>query len=93
MHESNLYEYDLSLLAVSRDLIPRFELCQFDETLNVFCPYSIQLNKTFCVDNFARSLPASILVAKSRNKKVRGQSPCANNVGNLQNLTFYVWFC
>ena len=91
MRESNLYEYDL--LAVSRDLIPRFELCQFDETFNVFCLYSIQLNKTFCVDNFARSLPASILVAKSRKRKVRGRSPRMKNVGNLQNLAFYVWFC
>ena len=57
MRESNLYEYDLSLLAVSRDRISRFELCQIDETFNVFYLYSIRLNKTFYVDYLARSLP------------------------------------
>ena len=47
---SNLYEYDLSLLAVSRDVISRFELCQFDEMFNVFYRYDIKFNKTFCLD-------------------------------------------
>lgn len=70
----------------TRDLISRFELCQFDEMFNVFNRYNIKFNKTFCVDYFVRSLPASTLAAQSHGL-------CVNNVGNLQNLVFYVWFC
>ena len=91
MRESNLYEYGLSLLAVSRDPTSRFELCQFDEMFSICITYN--LNKTFCVDHFARSLPASTLAAKSRRRKIRRRSPRANNVGNLQNLAFYDRFC
>ena len=64
MRESNLYKYEISLLALlSRDLIPRFKLCQFDETFNVFY-LCIKSGQTFCADYFARSLPASTLAAK-----------------------------
>ena len=65
MRESNLHEYDLSLLAVSCNLILLFELCQFDETFNVFYLYSVKLSKRFCEDYFARSLPASTPAAIS----------------------------
>ena len=64
----------------------------------MFCYlYSIKLHKTFCVDYFARSLPGSTLATKSTGKnaqqEIRRRGPQANNVGNLQNLALYVWFC
>ena len=94
---AQLHEYDLSLFSVSCNLISRFKSVNLMKRFNVLYLYSIKLHKTFCVDYFARSLPGSTLATKSTGKnaqqEIRRRGPQANNVGNLQNLALYVWFC